>query len=294
MEIALKTDLEQTQKDVQRKLGRCMLRLQQYERLLKAMLASMNLKSAPKDLLAAQERRTADLQKKTLGTLVKQFTGEHLHAALVDQIYEQEDEREPTPAVVPIVEISYSFSLSPETYNEATASLAELVDLRNELVHHLIERFDISNESECHAASLYLDRCYCRIESGCQQLKAWAMALDEVRIEASTFVHSQTFENAFAHGINPDGTVSWQTSSVVEELRLAEKSCQIDGWTPLNVALELIKKRDSAQVPTRYGCKTWRQLLKRSEQFEVKSTIEPTKAGRQTWYRSLPAEISSN
>lgn len=287
MVSALKTDLEQAQKDVQRKLGRCMLRLQQYERLLKAMLASMNLKGPPEDLLAAWERRTADMRKKTLGTLVKQFTGEHLCAALVNQMDDQEVEAVPTPVVVPIVEISYSFSLSPEAYEEATASLAELVDLRNELVHHLIERFDISNENECHDASLYLDRCYWRIESGCQQLKAWAMAIDEVRIKASSFVQSQTFESAFIHGINPDGTVSWQKSSVVAELRLAEKSCQIEGWTPLNAALELIKKRDSTQVPTRYGCKTWRQLLKRSEQFEVKSTIEPNGAGRQTWYRSL-------
>ena len=284
---ALKTNLEQAQKDVQRKLGRCMLRLQQYERLLKAMLASMNLKGLPQELLAAQEGRAAGMRKKTLGTLVKQFTGEHLSTALANQMDDQEDEAEPTRVNVPMVEISYSFSLSSVAYEETTASLAGLVDLRNELVHHLIERFDISKEHECRDASLYLDKCYLRIESSCQQLKAWATALEGIRVKASSFVQSQAFDNAFVHGINPDGTVSWQNSSVVAELRLAEKSCQIEGWTPLNVALELIRKKDSAQVPTRYGCKTWRQLLKRSEQFEVKSTVEPTAAGRQTWYRSL-------
>lgn len=264
-----------------------MLRLQQYERLLKAMLASMNLNGPLEDLLVARERRAADVGKKTLGALVKQFIGEHLSTAHVNQIDGREDEADHRPAVVPSIRINYSFSLSSETYKEITAALAEFVDLRNELVHHLIERFDISKENECHDASLYLDRCYWRIESGCQQLKAWAMALEEVRVKASSFVQSQTFENAFVHGINPDGTVSWRTSSVVAELRLAERSCQIEGWTPLNAALELIKKRDRAQVPTRYGCKTWRQLLKRSEQFEVKSEVEPAGAGRQTWYRSL-------
>jgi hypothetical protein len=286
MVSALKTNLEQAQKDVQRKLGRCMLRLQQYERLLKAMLASMNLKGPPEELLAARERRAAEMRTKTLGTLIKQFTGEHLSTALVNQM-DQEDEAEPTHVIVPMVEISYSFSLSSVAYEETTASLAELVDLRNELVHHLIERFDISKENECRDASLYLDKCYLRIERGCQQLKAWAVALEEVQVKAFSFMQSQAFDNAFVHGINPDGTVSWQRSSVVAELRLAEKSCQIEGWTPLNAALELIRKKDSAQVPTRYGCKTWRQLLKRSEQFEVKSTVEPTGAGRQTWYRSL-------
>ena len=60
------------QLDVQRWLGRCMLRLQQQcERLLKALLAHQEL-AGPVDTLEAQ--RAATLEKvsdKTLGTLVK-------------------------------------------------------------------------------------------------------------------------------------------------------------------------------------------------------------------------------
>lgn len=272
---------------MQRKLGRCMLRLQQYERLLKTMLASMNLEGPPEGLSAARDHRAAKLRKTSLGLLVEQFIGEHFSTASVNGGYEHENPTKRTPVVAPRVAISYSFSFSSEAYEGVTASLAELVDLRNELVHHLIERFDISSKSGCNNAALYLDRCYLRIESSCQQLKAWATALDNVRVKASSFVQSPMFENTFVHGINPDGTVSWERSSVVADLRLAERSCQTEGWTPLNAALALIKKKDSTQVPTKYGCKTWRQLLKRSEQFEIKSVVEATGAGRQTWYRSL-------
>jgi hypothetical protein len=61
----------QGQLDVQRWLGRCMLRLQQYERLMKLLLAHHEL-AGPADRLEAQ--RAANLEKvsdKTLGTLVK-------------------------------------------------------------------------------------------------------------------------------------------------------------------------------------------------------------------------------
>ena len=59
----------QRQLDVQRWLGRCMLRLQQYERLMKTLLAHHEL-AGPADTLEAQ--RAANLEKvsdKTLGTL---------------------------------------------------------------------------------------------------------------------------------------------------------------------------------------------------------------------------------
>ena len=61
----------QGQLDVQRWLGRCMLRLQQYERLMKTPLAHHEL-AWPADTLETQ--RAANLEKvsdKTLGTLVK-------------------------------------------------------------------------------------------------------------------------------------------------------------------------------------------------------------------------------
>lgn len=287
MVSALETNVEQAQRDMQRKLGRCLLRLQQYERLLKAMLASMNLEGPPGGLSAAYEHRAAKMRKTSLGLLVEQFIGEHLSTAFVNGRGERKSAADRIPVVTPRVAISYGFSFPSEAYEDVTASLAELVDLRNELVHHLIERFDISNKNACLDAAVYLDRCYLRIDSSCQQLKAWATALDNVRVKASSFGQSPMFENALVHGINPDGTISWERSSVVADLRLAERSCQIEGWVTLNAALAFIKKKDSAQVPTRYGCKTWRQLLKRSGQFEIKSMVEPTGAGRQTWYRSL-------
>lgn len=279
------TLLPTVQQEVQRKLGRCLLRLQQYERLLKTMLASMKLMGAPDELLAARDGQSAAMHKKSLGTLVKQLIGEHITAGPVSEEGQNDGGDHPGFASVPWIDIHYSISIKPELYEETISDLAEFVGLRNDLVHHLIERFDISSVDGCHAASLHLDTCYERIERGCLGLKGWVDAFEELRTKMALFIQSEEFENAVIHGITPDGTVSWESSSVVEDLRSAESCCQIEGWTPLDTAIIFIAKKDRAQVPSRYGCKTWRQLLQRSGQFESRRTGTANGAGR-TWYRS--------
>ena len=280
------TDLEDVQIEVQRKLGRCMLLLQQYERLMKAVLSSMAISGSLDQLPSSRDQRMAKIRTKTLGTLVKQFTGEHLTVMQGTELYKGEDSSSLPYTSGPRIDVRYSLGLSTKVYEETKAGLAELVDLRNELVHHLVEQFDLTTISGCCAASLHLDRCYERIEKNCQLLKTWATSIDEVQTKARSFFQSVEFENAFLHGVHPDGTVSWERSSVVEDLRSVESSCKVDGWTPLDAAIRLINSKDKSQVPTRYGCKTWRQLLQRSGQFESKTIAEPNGSGRRVWYRS--------
>ena len=69
------------QRDVQRKLGRCLIRLQQYEILLKALVAHGDIAGAPEGLQAVRDAQVASTQKKTLGTLVGMLTERHLTSA---------------------------------------------------------------------------------------------------------------------------------------------------------------------------------------------------------------------
>ncbi|WP_397380727.1 hypothetical protein [Pseudomonas sp.] len=62
------------QRSVQRKLGRCMLQLQQYERLLKVMVVDSELSGPPERLQAIRDEKVACAHKKTLGTLVGMLT----------------------------------------------------------------------------------------------------------------------------------------------------------------------------------------------------------------------------
>jgi hypothetical protein len=63
------------QRDVQRLLGRCLLRLQQYERLMKAIVAHHDLSGPAHALENIRAARIDDASTKTLGTLVGQLFG---------------------------------------------------------------------------------------------------------------------------------------------------------------------------------------------------------------------------
>jgi len=281
------TGFQALQHEVQRKLGRCMLRLQQYERLLKALVASSALEGPVEELSAVQARQVAGASDKSLGTLVRMFTASHLMPEAsrgeVDARGASKGDKSPDATWA---SVRFSISMPPQRHEQTKVGLAELVALRNDLVHHLIERFDISNDSGCSAASNHLDSCYEQIDSHCKLLTAWAVSLTESEALASSYLASKAFEDAFVHGINPDGSVCWPPSTIVECLRRVETARQVDGWTSLDVAIRLISKENRDQIPSRYGCRTWRQVLKQSGQFEVRSVSGSSSGIGHSWYRS--------
>lgn len=285
--------IELRQHEVQRKLGRCMLRLQQYERLLKTMVAGMAVKGPIERFQAAQDQKLADIRTKTLGILVGMFTGNHLNAALSDVEARPDDDTGSGIQSVDVAgaSIRFNISMSPERYAQSKNGLAELVALRNELVHHLIERFDIFDENGCSAALTHLDACYEKIDAHFERLNDWAKSLAETQALASSFLQSKSFEDMFVHSINPDGSVCWARSTIVECLQKAETACQMDGWTSLDAAIEFIAKENRDQVPSRYGCKTWRQVLRKSGVFELRSIGGSVDNRGETWYRIRAASI---
>jgi hypothetical protein len=285
--------VEVAQLEMQKKLGRCMLRLQQYERLLKAMVAAMSLEGNPEDWPAVRSRQEAAASKKSLGTLVGLFTGDYLTE---NQLTTESSTVNVAPADkaadAPWFKTRLNIAMSPERREQAKEALAELVAMRNDLVHHLIEQFDISEESGCLAATRHLQDCYQKIDDHLGQLKEWSDGQVEAQALASSFLQSKAFEDAFVHGINPDGSVCWSRSSIVEFLREAETACQVDGWTSLDVAIAFISKENRDQIPSRYGCKTWRQVLKQSGQFELRSDAGSDGAMGQAWYRSYAEDAA--
>ena len=285
--------LKALQHEVQRKLGRCMLRLQQYERSFKAMVAGMAVEGPVKQLQAAQDQKLADMRTKTLGTLVGMFTGNYLTAALSEVDARPDDDTGSGIQSVDVAwaSIRFNISMSHELYAQSKDGLAELVALRNGLVHHLIERFDIFNENGCRAAVTHLDACYEKIDGHFERLNDWAKSLAETQALASSILQSKSFEDMFVHGINPDGSVCWTRSTIVECLHKAETACQVGGWTSLDTAIEFILKENRDQVPSRYGCKTWRQVLRKSGLFELRCIGGSVGNRGETWYRIRAAPL---
>jgi len=144
--------VEDAQREVQRKLGRCMLRLQQYERLLKAMVAGMALEGSVAGQEETRAKQVKAMSKQCLGALVGKFTG-HLNA---ESWLEENDGAAQKTVDAPWTSFRFSIAMSPEQEAGVRSGLAELVDMRNRLVHHFIEHFDISDVKDCRVRlSLY-------------------------------------------------------------------------------------------------------------------------------------------
>ncbi|MGE8398448.1 MAG: OST-HTH/LOTUS domain-containing protein [Burkholderiales bacterium] len=285
------TRLAELRRAAQHKLGGCLLRLQQYERLLKAMVASTDLAGEPAKLQALRDARVASVHKTTLGGLVSLFTGGYLR---VEGVTAPAD---PAPAD----KLWFSYTLRMETnsedYEAIKAGLKELVDLRNELVHHLLERFDLGQFERCEAAVAHLDDSRAIIDRHYQTLHTWAEQMDNARAFAASVMNSDAYKEMVINGTAPDGQVHWPSSGIVRRLREAEQALVHSGdqerWIELNAAIAWIVQRHPDQTPKRYDCASWRQVLHESRAFEVMKKPAPapiagasTTTGTVVCYRS--------
>lgn len=275
------------QRDVQRKLGRCLVRLQQYEILLKALVAHGDIAGPPAALQAVRDAQVACAQKKTLGALVGMLTERHLTSA-------DEDDSADEPLGDGGIWFRFRFQvgLDANQHQATTAALKELVDLRNELVHHFLQRFNIWEPQGCIAADAYLDASYETIDGHYLTLRGWAQVMDEARAQMASFMRSAAYEDLLVNGIAPDGTVDWPASGAVRCLREAEARLATDGWTLLNTATAWIRAQYPKQQPQRYGCGSWRHVIHESRQFEIRRTVNTEQGCGEVWYRSRQEGVS--
>ena len=275
------------QRDVQRKLGRCLLRLQQYEILVKALVAHGDIAGPPAGLQGVRDTQVACAHKKTLGALVGMLTERHLTSVEVDDSAE-----EPQDGGGVWFRFRFQVGLDASQHQTTTAALKELVDLRNELVHHFLQRFSIWERQGCIDADAYLDASFETIDGHYLTLRGWAEGMEEARALMASFMNTAAFEDLLVNGIAPDGSVDWLASGAVRCLREAEARFAKEGWTQLNTATTWICAQHPDQHPQRYGCGSWRQVIHESRQFDIRRTVKKEQGCGAVWYRSRQEEAS--
>lgn len=267
---------------MQRLMGRCLLRLQQYERLMKGMLTHHELAGTADELQARLEARAQMFADKTLGQLVKTLFESYI-------VVEGAERNGPDDSRVPTDRVSMSFvarmEMSEERRAGVKAAVEELVRLRNDLVHHLIERFDVWTDEGCSAAIEHLHHSYDRIDRHFQELQQWAESMDKARAMSASFAQSQVFLDYACDGIAPDGTVDWPNAGIVRVLRDALVATSSDGWLQLDDARAWIAEHHPQQLPERYGCRTWPQVLSESRAFKLEYRQDTNR--KVAWFRAL-------
>ena len=73
-------------------------------------------------------------------------------------------------------------------------------------------------------------------------------------------------------------------AGIVRALRAAIEANAVDGWARLDEARQWLAQHDPDQIPNRYGCHTWPQVLSESRCFQLEYRPGPT--GKVAWFRA--------
>lgn len=274
------------QPEVQRKLGRCMLRLQQYESMIKKLAVNFQIAGPSTQLHDIQQKREAAFATQTLGGLVTALSGTYLTPRPSPTDDASGPEWEPPDNKQIWFRMDARISLDPGDYDRVVSGLRDLVSLRNRLAHHFIEMFDLWSEQGCLDADAYLDESYAQIDLRCVEAGGWLQSLSKGRQQMAAFMSSDTWSDLIIHGIEPDGTVNWGLSSMVEHLREAETVLAVDGWAPLSGTMERMQALHPEYTLERYRRSSWRQVLNDCGHFDQRCVDGAGSKDSRTWFRS--------
>lgn len=279
MLVVDQNDIADAQHEVQRLLGRCILRLQQCEQLLKSMLAFQKLSGTTETLPKSLDNRKAEISGKTMGMLVGHLTTEC--------VLKEGSEFPDVPSRVhhdsSFVGLSIGLNISAESHAALQTDLHKLVHLRNTLVHHFIEQYDIRTVDGCLKAQDALSHSYTEIDRQFQQLRTFAADLAQGPQALVELVQSPEFHDLIVNGIGPDGQIHWPIAGIVSALRQAFREQAIDGWANLDTAILWMSEHYPEQTPQKYGCVRWRHVIHESRQFDLRSFEHNGQYG--AWFR---------
>ena len=156
--------------------------------------------------------------------------------------------------------------------------------MRNELVHHLIERFDLWTSDGCAAAIGHLGGCYERIDRQHRDLADWAKHISEARAMMASFAQTDVFYDMVVSGIAPDGSFEMPATGTVSVLRQAASRLSEQGWARLDQAVAWIESEEPGQIPGKYGCRTRPQVLAESRLFDLEYRVGEDRR-KVAWFR---------
>lgn len=202
-DIAAQDALREAHLLVQRKLGRFMLRMQQFESLLKAAIVDAELvHTTAFSGRQHQQQRIKKFETKSLGLLVEEATKTVFElAGSAQEVKESSDE----------TQLRFHFhakiSLEPEDLKQIKTELQDLVDRRNLVVHHLIEKFDMRSTSGCEAAVQHIEESYAVVDKVHVKLTEMLTGSLSVREQLAALLQTREIREFFATGQFPKGDI---------------------------------------------------------------------------------------
>lgn len=175
-----------------RKIGRNVVNLQRFERMLKLIIVRSDVSGYASELAKIHQNKTQEKSLMTLGSLVKEF---------LDTVYCTDDPFSDGPAeALNEIWISHAFRVrsNADSLSKRERELREVVEERNLLIHHWLAEVDFNSVDECNELISRLDAQEDRLKPHYEylmhQLGDMQTAQNELRrlLEAELKVSSET------------------------------------------------------------------------------------------------------
>lgn len=280
------------QREVQRQLGRCLIRIQQYELLLKEFVAKREIAGEMGEITAQLAENVSTAAGRTMGSLVGELTERYFQPTLLEQRPSQAGDgpavdNADTERPAGWARFQMYVAMAPDAYASLKAELQDLVDMRNDLVHHFVEGQDLCSEEGCIAAEMYLVDCYSEIDRHLGSLRAWATSMNEAKLVMASFMNSPEYLAHLMAGLSPAVDPGEAALPIfIDLLQRAEAEQSKDGWVALNSAIAFAKMVAPEVSLAKHSYGSWRQVLHEARKFEVRRLAVEPGGPVETWYRS--------
>lgn len=251
--------------EVLRKIGRNVVIFQELESILK-FLASIQHPSTPMSATKAiQEERAESIRVKTLGQVA---------GLVMEELFAASDSKSSSAAEITEPWLGFSFRIAndPAEIEESRRTLKELIEARNELVHHLLSRWNLHDAESCSALSVELDGQRARIIREIERFRAYATTVREMARELQAFIDSDD-------GKRHIDVMFLQSSQLAALLaQIATTHAREDGWTLLSVAgaqLSSLIPEQFAKLKREHGEGSLHKLVAAIDLFDLQSEITP-------------------
>ncbi len=140
--------------------------------MLKHIIPRSSIEGNVKTLKANHESAVSSISQQTMGNLVKRF---------VDNVCKEEGFAEEDEAYKPeLFSFKFTISMDEESYRSKKEALECVVKERNDLIHHMLSKFDQNSTQSCLALAARLDEQYSLIKNEYEYLRNMILNFHEV------------------------------------------------------------------------------------------------------------------
>lgn len=243
-----------------RKIGRNVVLFQQLENILKFLASAQHPSMPLSEAMRTRESRIAAIRVKTMGQVAGQ---------VVEELFSSSDASSaPDEIVEPWLAFSYRIESDSVELERNRKALESLIKERNDLVHQLIQRWNLRDVESCRALSAELDDQRRRIIAEIERYRAYATSIQVAARELHAFIESE-------EGVRQLDAMFLQGSRLAMLLvQLANTHARADGWTLLSVAgtqLNQLIPEEFAKLKREHGEGSLHRLVAAIDLFEIAS-----------------------